>query len=282
MNRGRNRTAGYTIVETLIFLAVSGVLFISAMALISGQQAKTEFTTSVRDFELKLTTISNNVATGYYTNTNTFNCDDSDSNGLVEINSGTNTQGANEKCIFIGRVIQFAPGGDKEKYSIYTAAGSRYTAGGADSESFLDANPQLVAPSTAYPSRPPAIDTASFGGGVTVEKVEYNDSGSPGLIGGIGFFSALKSNSVSADVKAGTLNIDVIAPKATALGQTATAFADNMNTLTASNTINSPSGGIRICLKSNGTNQYAWLSLGSTDSGKLTTSVEFKSGGVCS
>ena len=66
MNRGEARRGGYTIVETLIFLAVSALLFVSTIILISGRQAKAQFTNSVRDLVSDITDVANDVANGYY------------------------------------------------------------------------------------------------------------------------------------------------------------------------------------------------------------------------
>ncbi len=68
MNRG-NRSTGYTIVETMIFLAVSSLMFISAMILINGRQSRAEFIQAVRVFEANLRDVANDVSTGYYANT---------------------------------------------------------------------------------------------------------------------------------------------------------------------------------------------------------------------
>lgn len=115
-------SSGYTIVEVMMFLAVSSGLLAAAMATISGQQAKTEFTTSVRDFESRLQDVLNDVATGTYP---PFNAKCKIVAGVPTPNAGTSEQGTNEDCVFVGKAMQFAPSGAEGRFDIYTLAGRR-------------------------------------------------------------------------------------------------------------------------------------------------------------
>ncbi len=71
MNRSDN---GYTIVEAMIFLAVSGVLFVSAMAAVSGQQQKTQFYQSIRDLDSNIRDKINEVGSGTFGNSLNLKC----------------------------------------------------------------------------------------------------------------------------------------------------------------------------------------------------------------
>jgi type II secretory pathway pseudopilin PulG len=53
MKRG-NIPFGFTIIETMIFLAVSGALLASSLLLVSGSQNKSQFNNAVRDLNRKL------------------------------------------------------------------------------------------------------------------------------------------------------------------------------------------------------------------------------------
>src|SRR3989344_9197220 len=110
---------GYTIVETMIFLAVSGALFLSAMLLINGQQRKTEFTTSVRDFDSKLQSVMGNVASGYYNNAGTISCTATSTGPLIS--PGT-SQGQSEGCTYIGQYIELPV---PERFTFTSYAGLR-------------------------------------------------------------------------------------------------------------------------------------------------------------
>src|SRR5438477_181949 len=113
--RGGRGPQGYTIVEVMIFLAVSSALLLSAMALISAQQRKTRFSQGSKDMVSQLQDIVNIISTGYYINSNNYKCSDSgngDSSGYPTVSSSTaNNKGANYGCTFIGHVFQFSPDG---------------------------------------------------------------------------------------------------------------------------------------------------------------------------
>lgn len=116
---------GYTIVETMIFLAVTSALFVSAMLLINGQQRKTEFSTTVRDFDSKLQSVITNVSNGYYNGAGSIRCQLSGSTLLITtINPH---QGQNGDCTFLGQYITLAP--TQDKFTITSVAGIRRTAG---------------------------------------------------------------------------------------------------------------------------------------------------------
>ncbi len=121
-----SNSRGYTIVEVMIFLVVSGALMGSAMTMISGQEEKTRFSQSVRTFEQDIQDIFNDVSTGYYSasspeNVN-FKCTPGAS-GSVSVTAGSSEQGSNQGCVFLGKIVQLTNGSDQ--YSVYTLINSR-------------------------------------------------------------------------------------------------------------------------------------------------------------
>lgn len=60
----RGVAGGFTIVETMIVLAVSGVLFISMVGVIQGQQNKIQFKNSMTDVVSQVQSIIGQVSTG--------------------------------------------------------------------------------------------------------------------------------------------------------------------------------------------------------------------------
>lgn len=118
---------GYTVVEALMVVAISGALFASVTTLISGKQAETEFNTGVRDFENKLQDVLNDVATGVYPSADNIICTAPPAGG-VSIVSGDKEQGTNDQCTFVGKAIQFSPSGGDEQRGVmrsYTIVGKR-------------------------------------------------------------------------------------------------------------------------------------------------------------
>src|SRR5688572_7392102 len=90
--RGRNfLTArgprGFTVIEVLIVMVVTGMLFVSAAILIAGRRAQTEFNQGIRQVQSQIQQVISEVATGYYPNPNTFRCTPGDSGPVLT--SGT-------------------------------------------------------------------------------------------------------------------------------------------------------------------------------------------------
>lgn len=124
------KNGGYTIVEVMIFLAVSTALLLSVMAAVSGQQQKTQFVTGVRDFETKIQDIVNDVETGYYPNDGSTRCEDAGAANSVDIQAvpdpGKQAQGTNTDCVFLGKAIAFSTvAGGSSAFTTTTIAGGR-------------------------------------------------------------------------------------------------------------------------------------------------------------
>jgi len=121
-----SKQTGYTILEVLIFMAVSSLMFVSAMGAISGRQKQVQFTQSVQEFDAKIKDVINDVTTSYYPTNATVGC--SISGGEVQINTGINQNiGTNSDCIYVGKVIHFQSEGDGTDLRIYAMAGKRYS-----------------------------------------------------------------------------------------------------------------------------------------------------------
>lgn len=125
---GKTRESGFTIVETLIVLAVSGSLFVSAVVLISGRQGKTEFSTAINSLQQQLQQVVNETASGYYPNRGDFKC--SGSGGTLSFTGVSNGQGTNGGCIFLGNAIQVGLGSGKEsQLGLLPLVGLQYQTG---------------------------------------------------------------------------------------------------------------------------------------------------------
>jgi Tfp pilus assembly major pilin PilA len=136
------RSKGYTIVETMIFLIISGVLLTISLLFFSGRQQRTQFTQGVREIEANVKTIMGEVSSGYYPNNETsFTCTAPASDSVPTLSPGSTKQGSNESCIFIGKVLNFD---SSEKYTSYTVVGRRIAHVSQQIVSTLDeANPTI-------------------------------------------------------------------------------------------------------------------------------------------
>lgn len=121
MNRGGNLDAadGFTIVEVLIVLAVSSMLFLSAVLLINGREAKTQFTTGINDEISQIQQIITDTTDGYYPNNSDFTCAGNPGGEVTPktVAPGSTQQGTNQGCIFLGKAIQFGLGPTTPGYS---------------------------------------------------------------------------------------------------------------------------------------------------------------------
>lgn len=153
-------TKGYTIVEVMIFLVVSGALLVSVLGVIGGQQQKTRFQTGVRDFESQMQDMINDVETGYYPNS-----------------AGIAGEGGATKIgdkIFIGKGIQFykdARTGDVSSYREMTIQGNAkapdFPNPPKDVTQLSDADPTAVGPAVSH----------ELLNGVVLTKIGYGTGG---------------------------------------------------------------------------------------------------------
>lgn len=195
--RGLN-LLGYTLVEALIFLAVSGGLLVSTMTLVGGKESKTRFTQSVATLEQDLQDVMNDISTGYFPSRSDFKCQP-DGAGSVTFSGTTVEQGQNAGCIFVGKAIELGPVGDKKQYNSYTMVGRQ----GATSLS--NAGVKLL---LGIPTNPGIVENDSMGGGVEITKVVNLDTGATlagmAIVSDFGQVSAV-DNSVSGNAARVTL-----------------------------------------------------------------------------
>ncbi len=265
--------AGYTIVETMIFLAVSGALFISAMLLVNGQQQKAQFSQATRDFDSKMQDIMNNIATGYYTNIGV-SCQGHTGPPPTPptLSGGTlNQQGQNLDCIYVGQVIQFAPNNLRDSgLRIYDIAGNKLASPGKESASLFETKPVVIAPGQAPSSIPNSFEDFTLSGGLTIKKVTYDNGAGLQPVGELGFITSFASysggiiQSGSATTKADILAIGPSDPVTNDLGANSKVIVDYLNGTLRNPTpgVYNPSRGVKICLQSGGTNQVAIETIG--------------------
>lgn len=170
MNSLRQKPGGYTIVELMIVLVISAALFATAIVGYSRQNSRTQFTQSVREFELKIQDVLNDVETGYYPNQGNLRCVRSGGAAAEPIVSrvdGTD-QGTNNDCIFIGRGFNLADNGDDLTHGIFTIVGLSYKSTDAEelSTNVEDAANRLI----ADPAIPGSIETYTHHGSINVLK----------------------------------------------------------------------------------------------------------------
>lgn len=265
---------GFTIVEVLIVLAVTGALFISAVVLITGRQGQTEFDTAIHDAQSQIQQTVTEVSNGFYPNLGNFSCTASVSGPIIS--SGNTGQGSNTGCIFLGKAVQFAmPNTDPQQFDTYSIAALQRNASGNEISSLSEGKPAVIAPTTASPGTPNGVQTRQFQGGLTVQSMYY---GSGTKVGAVAFVNSLASYNNGAIVST-SQHVDVVPVANSVLGASAVAAADTINANLASSP-SDPSGGVFICLASATTNQSGLITIGSNGR-QLSVTLDIKGGKTC-
>jgi prepilin-type N-terminal cleavage/methylation domain-containing protein len=276
MKVGRKQR-GFTIVETMIVLAVSGGLFLVAAIAVSGKQARQEFDQSIQDVRSQIQQVVNDVATGAFPNMNNMSCSVG-ANGPV-FSSTAAGQGENTGCIAMGKVIQFGVGSNPESMRVYTVAGLQKTSSGADVSSPGEAKPKVIAPSTTTPGVPDLTDQRNLLYGLTTNAMTDQRSGS--AIGAIAILSSLAQYG-DAGIVSGSQQLTAYPIIGTVRGATAQTGAEainnNLSTLTPASALTDK--GVTICFPSAGTNQSGLITIGGGNR-QLSVTLQIKAGRNC-
>lgn len=262
---------GYTIVEVMIFLAVSSALFAMIATSFYGRQASSEFSVAAREMESKLQDIANDVSTGYYNNPGNFSC--TVPGAVPVITSGGNTQGTNDDCIFIGRVAQFDLDTSDKQYNLYSVVGARQ-ASGEDVTNFTQAQPRVIAPPAS--TGIDLTETEQIPPGLVVRSMfAYDAVGNRERARAVGFFSTFGAG---ASGSSSSLSVNVIPLGLGGTGNSKPEIIAAINLINDAIPMN-PAGGILICMDGDRSNQHALLKLGGNNR-QLTTDMIIE-GGTC-
>ncbi|MCX6727489.1 MAG: type II secretion system protein [Candidatus Saccharibacteria bacterium] len=228
---------GFTIVETLIFLAVSGALLFSAIAVMSGSQNKSRFNDALYDVQQQIDSAVNNLSTGYYGGSDNLSCSVDSVNGNIVLSVG-GVRGQSPQCQFIGRMVTFNP----DNMVIQSIVGLTKSSG-SDVTSFNDSKAVVV---------PATIQTINYKYGLTFNKLQLGANASTER--NIAFISAFpEDNGLGAGIlKSGNLQNDFVVVPGGILDSIKTTYLASKN----------PSSGITVCLKSGTNSEYAAITIG--------------------
>ena len=278
---------GFTIVETLIVLAVTAMMLTSAMILIVGQQNRVQFTQSMQDIQSVIQQTMNEVGAGYYPSANNIEC--SPGGGGVNLSTGSTEQGANTGCIFLGKAIQFASDGTAgTEYRIYSIAGRQDDGGITDSQRTLaDATPTAIArgqTTNQAASVPDATDTKRLLYGLKVVGMWYTQGGSKKDVGAVAFLNGLgsfkDSQLVSGTQQLSLVPVDNSDGGGSVVSQVPERVVDAINTKMETSPQN-PDGGVSVCFSDGSPDRSGLITIGSNGR-SLSVKLDMKGTGDCS
>lgn len=273
------RQGGFTIIETMIVMAVTGFMLFAALTMISGQQNRVEFSQSVQDIQTVIQQTMNEVNAGFYPSSDNLVCTATGS-GLI-LARGSRPQGTNSGCIFIGKVMQFGVNGTNgEDFIIHSVAAKQ-----ANDGTLADARPKAIAPGTGdnVNTYPDASDRDKLKYGLRAVSMVYVQGATRRPVSAVAFVSGLGSFDANNDLMSGTQQLSLIPVEQTGNlpgGQSSQQTVDDINGRLATSPLN-PSGGVEICFASTGSNQSGLVRIGNGGRG-LAVTLSVRTSGDCS
>lgn len=162
---------GYTVIEVLIVIAVTSLLFISAVALFAGRRQATAFTQGMHDIDSKMHQYINQVGAGLFPEAGAYSCTTSATNRPV-LSDVASSLGSNADCIFLGKAMQVSAGSDR--LYTYTVLGNRTKqVGGEPVTTFSDARPEPAVNSSGFV--PELVEEYRFVGGAKLKSVNASN-----------------------------------------------------------------------------------------------------------
>lgn len=261
---------GFTIVETLMFLAVSALILVSALGLFSGSQNKNQFYQAVNDINQQISDVINNVSNGYYPNTFTnYRCTDTGGKPALNPAGSTVQQGENQECIFLGRIIEFT---NTETFYVLNVVGLRQQTGTNNQvTTMVQAKPKIIEPiptsaDPTYRNYPDSTEKRSLKNGLTLTKAYYERPPRTDVVA-VGFFSTLAANNtggLAGDLQSKGLNTEFAPAGRFSLNVSRNTFLEDFNNNFGGQYggLSNPESGVVLCFRSSATNQFAKITVG--------------------
>ena len=266
----QNARGGYTIVEVLIVLVVSLVVFFAAVTVFSGKQGKTEFAQAMRDVESQIQAAINDVRVSTYPDASNYICAIDPLSQRPRLTSGTSGTGTNTACIFLGKAIHLIPntGSTPDGLKVYTVLGNRTKIG--SNEAITNFDEVNAEPIMGLGGNPDLTESYNIIFGIrTLSAREDSSSGQDTYL--MGFYNSLHSTASAAEGSQTLKTIGYVGVRNySAPGQVQTSIRGVGPAIEANSKI------WTICFQSGTSNETAQLIVNSSFSG-ATTQVKYTS-----
>ena len=265
---------GYTVVEVMLFLVISGIIFAGAAFVFNGQQSKTAFEQGMRDLASQMQKYVDDVSTSLFLGGDKYSCAVSSSTGRAVLSAGGSSLGSNQDCIFLGRAVQVVP--TQQMIYIYSVLGNKSTSDGEAVTTFANAMPE-----PAFSNGADLTDTYFTAWGKVASSKITDTSGAVSDSDLVGFYNSLQDGFQNS----GVTGAQAVFAKGYSFQSTDTNSArspaikscieeQNANGVTCANTPVIKSWD--VCFSSTRSDQTAILAMDSTPAG-ITTDVNFTS-----
>lgn len=287
----RNR-GGFTIVETLIVLGVTSVLFVAVIGSITGRQNRIQFSQGMRDVSSSITDIFNDVSTGYFPTIPGLKCVAGSDNTAPQLSydaSLGDATGERQDCVFAGKVIQIGTDTSASTGFVYSMTGRRLTYNGvnaSDVASFTELKPVVVDPINTDNVSGPGISNISATTSLNLPygiRIVRSDGSDGGRAVGV-FYKNFRGVSLNGQSSSGVTSVSIADVASATAGPSSMAQTSVINAADDTSTLNSKflsgSGTIVLCFKGDATNQTATITIGDGIQGNLRLDYNVDLSGV--
>lgn len=271
-------SGGFTVVEVMIVLAISGVMFVTFAGMMSGRQAKAWFSASVSDVVTDIRQHINEVGSGYRPQTGTFSC--SLAGGAPSITTaGAAAAGTNTDCTYIGQAVM-ADTANTGSYVLQGLVGARTTTTGTEPLTLAAAKTRVLDKGSGYPASWPNLGIQKdLQYGLTLKWMR---DGTPGTTSNIAGFAIAAAPDGQLSMASGALQSGTIAPTIIPIPNAAglVSRTQGVDLLVralggVAPVITAPAGKVQLCFQSGTSNQTALVTVntdGSVQSAIFNTS----------
>jgi len=261
---------GFTVVEALIVLAISGLLAVTAMLIVSGRQNKVQFQTAINDIKQQVQQVINETASGNFPDSNNFTCSAAGSGQPTIRSVSGGGQGTNANCVFLGNVVQFGAQDATiaDSYQVIPLAG----------------NQSGTTVSTANPIPIDEITGTRRYNSVIKLSAMYYDAVAGNMTSGAGFLAGDSNGSITTISNGGATGGQQLSLYAiTGTRIDSTQLGDMTSRLSMPLAVNYRAvKSIAMCFDSQSTDQSGRLTIGSGTTGGLGVTLKIYGGAGCS